>query len=53
MEAGCKLQERHSGLWAECFSPAAVIFSALFVLMFIVDLIRIASVLWASKPEKD
>jgi TRAP-type C4-dicarboxylate transport system permease small subunit len=53
LEASCKRQEQHSGLWAECIAPAALIFSALFALMFIIDLIRIALVLWASKPEKE
>jgi hypothetical protein len=53
LEASCRLHESRSGLWAECIAPAALILSALFALMFIVDLIRIALVLWASKPEKE
>ncbi|MBX9661957.1 hypothetical protein [Novosphingobium sp.] len=53
LETSCKLQEARSGLWAECFAPAGQIFLSLFVVVLIVDLIRIASVLWAAKPEKE
>jgi hypothetical protein len=53
LEAQCKLQERQSGLWAECFAPAGLIFSGMFTLVFFVDVIRIASVLWAQRPEEE
>jgi hypothetical protein len=53
LETSCKLQESRSGLWAECFAPAGQIYLGLFALVFFVDLIRIASVLWAAKPEKE
>jgi len=53
LEASCKLHEQRSGLWAECFAPAATIFIGLFALVFMIDLTRTALVLWASKPEKE
>lgn len=53
LEIGCKLQEQRSGLWAECFAPAGLIFMTAFALLFIVDLIRLISVLWPSKPAKE
>ncbi len=53
LELGCKLQEQNSGLWAECFAPAGLIFVAAFVLLFAVDLIRLVSVLWPLKPAKE
>ncbi|SMC93477.1 hypothetical protein SAMN06272759_11263 [Novosphingobium sp. B1] len=53
LEAQCKIQERQSGLWAECFGPAALIFTGLFGLVLFVDVIRIASVLWAQGPKEE
>ena len=41
LEFGCKLQERDSGLWAECFAPAAIVFMAAFAVIFVVDLVQI------------
>jgi hypothetical protein len=52
LEFGCKLQERQSGLWAECFAPAALIFTAAFALLFTIDSIRLFSVLMPTKPAK-
>jgi hypothetical protein len=52
-ESGCKLQEARSGLWAECFAPAAVVFNAIFSVIFLVDVVRTASVLWPIKPSKE
>ncbi len=40
LKFGCQLQERDSGLWAECFAPAALIFSLAFLLLFAVDVVR-------------
>ena len=53
LETSCKRQEQHSGLWAECYAPAALIYAALFALVLVFDLIRIVLVLWAPKPEKE
>ena len=53
LEFGCKLQEQRSGLWAECFAPAGLIFMAAFALLFVIDLTRVVLVLWSSKPAKE
>jgi hypothetical protein len=53
LETGCKLQEERSGLWAECFAPAGLIYTTLFATIFLIDLVRTASVLWPTKPSKE
>lgn len=40
LKTGCQLQERDSGLWAECFAPAGLVFSLAFLALLIVDVIR-------------
>jgi hypothetical protein len=40
LEFGCKLSERDSGLWAECFAPVALEFVIAFAVVFLIDLVR-------------
>jgi len=40
LKAGCQLQERDSGLWAECFAPAGLVFSLAFLILLAVDVLR-------------
>ena len=37
----CNRTESESGLAAECFAPAAVIYTAIFAVLFVLDLSRI------------
>ena len=53
LETGCQLLEQRSGLWAECFAPAAQVFIAAFAMLFVCDLVRVVSVLWRPKPDKE
>lgn len=41
LKTGCQIQERESGLAAECFAPAGLVFSLAFVVLLLVDVIRI------------
>ncbi len=50
LQMGCQLQERNSGLWAECFAPAGLIYTLLFGALFLIDLVRVITVLWPTKP---
>ncbi len=40
-ETSCKLQEAQTGLSAECYAPFAVIFSVAFLILFLLDIVRI------------
>jgi len=40
LASGCELQEKDSGLSAECFAPAGVFFSLAFLVLLVVDVFR-------------
>ena len=40
LEDDCRLRNAHNGLWAECFAPAASIFIMIYVVGFVLELIR-------------
>src|SRR3569832_1166248 len=40
VKAGCELRWRDSGLWAECFAPAGLIYGLAFLLLLAVDVLR-------------
>ena len=37
----CNRQEAESGLAAECLAPAAVVFTAMFAILLLIDLVRL------------